>query len=259
MDGLSVILTALAAGGVVGLAMGTLGGGGGVLAVPALVYLLGMTPSMAATASLLIVTATSLTALTRHARGGDVCWRTGLQFACAGIPVSAGAAVLSTHLPAWSLTAAFALLAVAAAVKMIAGAPAEAEVSAPRQARAARAVGAGAGLGAVTGLLGVGGGFLAVPALVSAVSLRMRVAIGTSLLVIAVNSVVALTTRLVTGPSGPQWSVIAPFAAAAVLAAWDGRRLSMALSPVILRRAFGVVLVLLAVAMIADLALTAIR
>ncbi|GAA2966385.1 sulfite exporter TauE/SafE family protein [Actinokineospora diospyrosa] len=254
-----MILTALAAGGVVGFAMGTLGGGGGVLAVPALVYLLGMTPSMAATASLLIVTATSVTALSRHARGGDVCWRTGLLFAGAGVPVSAGAAVLSTHLPAWSLTAAFALLAIAAAVAMIGGAPTESTVDGPRPVRAARAVGAGAGLGAVTGLLGVGGGFLAVPALVGALSLRMRVAIGTSLLVIAVNSAVALGARLATGPTGPQWSVIAPFTAAAVLAAWDGRRLSISLSPVLLRRAFGVVLVLVAVAMLADLTLSAVR
>ncbi|RLK61778.1 sulfite exporter TauE/SafE family protein [Actinokineospora cianjurensis] len=252
-----MMVAALVAGGVVGFAMGALGGGGGVLAVPALVYLLGMTPSVAATASLLIVSVTSVVALVRHARGGDICWRTGLLFAGAGVPVSAGAAVLSGHLPAWSLTAAFALLAGVAAVVLLGTAPRESGVDVP--VRAARAVGAGAGLGAVTGLLGVGGGFLAVPTLVTALSLRMRVAIGTSLLVIAVNSLVALGTRLATGPTTVDWAVVGPFAATAVLAAWDGRRVSAALSPVVLRRAFGVVLVLVSAGMLTDVTLAAVR
>ncbi|WP_285609925.1 sulfite exporter TauE/SafE family protein [Actinokineospora globicatena] len=252
-----MMVMALVAGGVVGLAMGALGGGGGVLAVPALIYLLGMTPSAAATASLLIVSVTSVVALSRHARGGDICWRTGLLFAGAGVPVSAGAAVLSGHVPAWLLTAAFALLAGVASVVLLGTEPTESTVDAP--VRAARAVGAGAGLGAVTGLLGVGGGFLAVPTLVTALSLRMRVAIGTSLLVIAVNSLVALGTRLATTPTPMNWPVIAPFAAAAILAAWDGRRLSAALSPTTLRRAFGIALALVATAMLADLTLHALR
>ena len=73
----TVLVLALVAGAVVGLALGALGGGGSVLAVPALIYLLGFTPVAATTASLIIVTVTSVTALYAHARDGNVRWRTG--------------------------------------------------------------------------------------------------------------------------------------------------------------------------------------
>ncbi|MER7398813.1 TSUP family transporter, partial [Streptomyces sp. NPDC000151] len=79
------LILALVAGAVVGLALGALGGGGSVLAVPALIYLLGFTPAAATTASLLIVTVTSLTALYAHARAGHVRWRAGALFAAAGL------------------------------------------------------------------------------------------------------------------------------------------------------------------------------
>ncbi|NEA20857.1 TSUP family transporter, partial [Streptomyces halstedii] len=72
---MSVLVLALVAGAVVGLALGALGGGGSVLAVPALIYLLGFTPAAATTASLLIVAATTATSLYAHARAGHVRWR----------------------------------------------------------------------------------------------------------------------------------------------------------------------------------------
>ncbi|WP_369808263.1 TSUP family transporter, partial [Kitasatospora sp. MY 5-36] len=74
---MTTLILALAAGAVVGLALGGLGGGGSMLAVPALVYLLGFSPALATTASLVIVAATSLTGLLAHARAGRVRWRTG--------------------------------------------------------------------------------------------------------------------------------------------------------------------------------------
>ncbi|MEU7606652.1 TSUP family transporter, partial [Streptomyces sp. NPDC041003] len=76
---MSTLVLALVAGAVVGLALGALGGGGSVLAVPALIYLLGFTPAAATTASLIIVTATSATSLYSHATSGNVRWRTGPQ------------------------------------------------------------------------------------------------------------------------------------------------------------------------------------
>ncbi|MEU7169571.1 TSUP family transporter, partial [Streptomyces morookaense] len=82
---MSALILALAAGAVVGLALGALGGGGSVLAVPALIYLLGFAPGAATTASLLIVTATSATALYAHARAGNVRWKAGALFAAAGL------------------------------------------------------------------------------------------------------------------------------------------------------------------------------
>ncbi|MFE9254197.1 sulfite exporter TauE/SafE family protein [Streptomyces sp. NPDC006879] len=245
---MSVLLLALSAGAVVGLALGALGGGGSVLAVPALIYLLGFTPAAATTASLLIVTATSATALYRHATSGNVRWKTGALFAAAGILPAVAAAALATRLPEQALTAAFALIAALAAVRMFKASTGDGP---PRPVRPGRAAGAGAGLGAVTGFLGVGGGFLAVPALVGVLGLRMQVAVGTSLLVITVNSMAALLARA--GSGAPlHWAVIAPFTAAAILAAWDGKRLASKVSGHTLQRIFAVALLAVAAFMLAD-------
>jgi uncharacterized membrane protein YfcA len=111
--------------------------------------------------------------------------------------------------------------------------------------RPGRAAAAGAGLGAVTGVLGVGGGFLAVPALVGVLGMRMRNAVGTSLLVITVNSLAALSMRG-RAVEGLDWAVVGPFVGAAVLGAWDGKRLAARVSAPTLQRIFA--LVLLAVA-----------
>ncbi|MFF8913138.1 sulfite exporter TauE/SafE family protein [Streptomyces sp. NPDC015032] len=245
---MSTLILALTAGAVVGLALGGLGGGGSVLAVPALIYLLGFTPAAATTAGLLIVIVTSLTGLVAHAREGRVRWRTGGLFAAAGIVPAALAGALSARIPSGVLTAAFAGLAVVAAVRMLrprTGPTPQDSVS------AGRAAGAGAGLGAVTGFLGVGGGFLAVPALVAVVAVPMSAAVGTSLLVITVNSTAALVTRLAT-PTALDWTVIAPFAATAVLGAWDGQRLAAKVSTAALQRIFGAALLAVAVVMLVD-------
>ncbi|MEU5471883.1 TSUP family transporter, partial [Streptomyces lydicus] len=96
---MSVLILALVAGAVVGLALGALGGGGSVLAVPALIYLLGFAPAAATTASLVIVTATSLTALYAHARAGNVRWKAGMLFAAAGLVPAAVAGAAAAHRP----------------------------------------------------------------------------------------------------------------------------------------------------------------
>lgn len=245
---MTTLILALVAGAVVGLALGALGGGGSVLAVPALIYLLGFTPAAATTASLIIVSATSATALFTHATSGNVRWKTGALFAAAGIPPALAAAALAARLPGQLLTAGFAAVAGLAALRMLKSPATESEV---RPVRPVRAAGAGAGLGMVTGFLGVGGGFLAVPALVGVLGLRMRAAIGTSLLVITVNSLAALTVRT-SGSGPPDWAVVAPFTGAAILAAWDGKRLSSAIKGPVLQRVFAVVLLSVATFMLFD-------
>ncbi|OIJ64323.1 sulfite exporter TauE/SafE family protein [Streptomyces mangrovisoli] len=245
---MSAVILALCAGAVIGLALGALGGGGSVLTVPALIYLLGFTPVAATTAGLIIVGVTSATALSAQARDGHVRWRTGLLFAAAGTGPAMLGGALAGRLPAAVLTLAFAVLAAVAAVRML-------RPRTPRESgapvRAGRAAAAGAGLGAVTGVLGVGGGFLAVPALVDVVGLRMRAAVGTSLLVITVNSFAALAMRAGTA-HGLDWAVIGPFAGAAILGAWDGRRLSAKLPGATLQRVFAVVLLAVAGWMFVD-------
>ncbi len=246
---MSALVLGLLAGGVTGLALGALGGGGSVLAVPALMYLLGFPPAVAATASLVVVAVTSATALAAHAREGTVRWRAGGLFAAAGLlPAAIGGAV-SGRLPGGLLTGAFAVIAALAALRMLRPSAAVPHDDVP--ARPGRVVRAGAGLGAVTGVLGVGGGFLAVPALVNVVGLRMRAAVGTSLLVISVNSLVALAARAGSAVS-LDWTTVGPFAAAAILGAWDGRRLAAKVSGGTLQRIFAYVLLAVAVLMLAD-------
>ncbi|MEU1896050.1 sulfite exporter TauE/SafE family protein [Streptomyces pristinaespiralis] len=247
---MSALILALIAGAVVGLALGALGGGGSVLAVPALIYLLGFTPAAATTASLIIVTATSLTALYARARTGHVRWKAGAAFAAAGILPAALAGAAAARLPQAALTAAFAAVAALAAVKMLRPGPVAAD-GASDAVRPGRAAGAGAGLGALTGLLGVGGGFLAVPALVTVLAFEMQAAVGTSLLVISTNSVASLATRGAT-TAGLDWAVIAPFTATAILGAWDGKRLGQKVSGLLLQRVFALVLLVVAAFMLVD-------
>ncbi|MFR9798724.1 sulfite exporter TauE/SafE family protein [Streptomyces sp. MS06] len=247
---MSALILALVAGAVIGLSLGALGGGGSVLAVPALIYLLDFTPVAATTASLIIVTATSLTALFAHARDGNVAWKAGALFAVAGIVPAFLAGAVAGDLPAGVLTGAFAVVAGLAAVRMLRPSGA----ARPDSVRPLKAAGAGAGLGAVTGFLGVGGGFLAVPALVSVVGLRMRQAVGTSLLVISVNSLAALAAR--TGSNGDlRWGLIGPFAGAAILGAWDGKRLATKVTGTTLQRIFAFVLLGVAAFMLSDVLL----
>ena len=244
---MTALILALVAGAVIGLALGALGGGGSVLAVPALIYLLGFTPAAATTASLIIVTATSATALAAHARDGNVAWRTGALFAAAGIVPAFLAGAAAGHLPQAALTAAFAVIAALAALRMLR----PSRVGALARYTAGEGGRRGAGLGAVTGFLGVGGGFLAVPALVGVLGLRMRLAVGTSLLVITVNSLAALAAR--TGSGGDlRWEVIGPFAGAAILGAWDGKRLAAKITGGTLQRIFAFVLLAVAAFMLAD-------
>ncbi|WMX48181.1 sulfite exporter TauE/SafE family protein [Streptomyces roseicoloratus] len=244
---MTVLVLALIAGAVVGLALGALGGGGSVLAVPALIYLLGFTPAAATTAGLIIVTATSAVALYAHTRDGHVAWKTGALFAAAGIVPAFLAGAAAGRLPEAALTGAFAVIAALAALRMrrpSAAVP-------PDRIRPGKAAGAGAGLGAVTGFLGVGGGFLAVPALVGALGLAMRRAVGTSLLVITVNAFAALAARSGT-TGGLQWEVIAPFTGAAILGAWDGRRLAAKVSGITLQKVFSSILLAVAAFMLVD-------
>ncbi|WP_018571788.1 sulfite exporter TauE/SafE family protein [Streptomyces sp. PsTaAH-124] len=246
---MTVLILALTAGAVVGLVLGALGGGGSVLAVPALIYLLGFTPAAATTASLIIVTATSLTALYAHARAGHVRWKAGAAFAGAGVLPAAAVGAAAAQLPQPVLTVAFAAIAALSAIKMLR--PAGTARLKEGGVRPGKAAGAGAALGALTGLLGVGGGFLAVPALVTVLAFEMDAAVGTSLLVIAVNSLASLATRSGTAAS-LDWALIGPFIATAILSAWYGKRIAAKVSATHLQRIFAMVLLAMAALMLVD-------
>ncbi|MER6687410.1 sulfite exporter TauE/SafE family protein [Streptomyces olivaceoviridis] len=246
---MTVQILALIAGAVVGLVLGALGGGGSVLAVPALIYLIGFTPAAATTASLIIVTATSLTALYAHARVGHVRWKAGAAFAAAGILPAAAAGAAAAHVPQTILILTFAAIAALSAINMLR--PADTVRPKDGGVRPGKAAWAGAALGTLTGLLGVGGGFLAVPALVTVLAFEMDAAVGTSLLVITVNSLASLATRAGTAAS-LDWALIGPFVATAILGAWYGKRIAAKVSATHLQRIFAMVLLAVAASMLAD-------
>ncbi|MYR58445.1 TSUP family transporter, partial [Streptomyces sp. SID625] len=99
--------------------------------------------------------------------------------------------------------------------------------------------------------LGVGGGFLAVPALVTVLAFEMQAAVGTSLLVVSANSLASLAARGATS-SGVDWAVIGPFTGTAILGAWDGKRLAAKVTGTLLQRIFAAVLLAAAAAMLVD-------
>ncbi|MFD3889184.1 TSUP family transporter, partial [Streptomyces microflavus] len=187
------------------------------------------------------------TALYAPGLDGLVACMAGTLFAGGGVVRAFLAGTTAAHVPETALTAAFAVIAALAALRMLRPSTAE-----PTEGvRPAKAAGTGAGLGAVTGFLGVGGGFLAVPALVGVLGLQMNRAVGTSLLVITVNSFAALVARSGTGDD-LRWEVIAPFAGAAILGAWDGKRLAAKVAGATLQRVFAFTLLAVAAFMAVD-------
>jgi uncharacterized protein len=228
---LAVVLAVL-----VGVSLGLLGGGGSILAVPLLVYVAGMDAKEAIASSLLVVGTTSAVALIPHARAGRVRWRTGLLFGAAGMVGAYAGGRIAAFIPGEVLLGAFALMMLATAAAMIRGRrtpdrPAHTDVP------VVRVLLDGVVVGLVTGLVGAGGGFLIVPALVLLGGLPMPVAVGTSLLVIAMKSFAGLAGYLASVQI--DWPVALAVTAAAVLGSLVGSRLSGRVHPETLRKGFG--------------------
>jgi uncharacterized membrane protein YfcA len=211
-----MLVVAVLAGLAIGLSLGALGSGGSILAVPVLVYLLGQSPLAATTGSLVVVATAALSGAVLAHRAGHVYLGRGLAFSLLGTGGAALGATWSVHVaPAVLMTVFAGLMLVVAATmarRLLSDRrPADGalEVDAPIVAvsprflcdcpRALKVVVTGVAVGVVTGFLGVGGGFLVVPALVLALGLPMPAAVGTSLVVIAVNSVAAFTVRIAHG------------------------------------------------------------
>jgi len=183
-----MLIVAAALALLIGLSLGLLGGGGSLLTLPMLVYVLDVEPGQAIASSLLVVASTALVSAVVHARAGNVDYRTGALFGAAGMAGAFGGGRLAGHLPGNVLLAAFAAVMLAAGLAMIQPRKGGAAAAPPGHVSIVRILAAGAGAGAVAGLVGAGGGFLVVPALVLFGGLDMRRAIGTSLLVIALQS-----------------------------------------------------------------------
>jgi uncharacterized membrane protein YfcA len=262
------LVVAVVAGLLIGLSLGALGGGGSVLAVPVLVYALGQTAAQATTGSLVVVGLTSLVGALTARRAGNVLLGRGAAFGAVAVLGAGAGAALSGLVPEPVLLTAFAVLLVVVA-----------SVMAVRQLRARRGPGGAAArtravrlddpiisfsptfacqcpralkvlvtatvVGLLTGFLGVGGGFLVVPALVLALALPMEFAAGTSLVVITITSAAALVVRAGTG-THPDWGLVALLTVAAVVGGHLGARAAPRIDTHRLQAAFTVLLLMVA-------------
>lgn len=248
---LLVLALVLAIG--VGVSLGLLGGGGSILTVPLLVYVLGLPAHEAIAASLLVVGTTSLAALVPHARGGRVKWQTGVLFGAASMAGAYAAGRVAKQIPATVLLLLFGGMMLLTAIFMMRGRkePKQAQAATGEQPAASRGrrylliALEGLVVGAFTGLVGAGGGFLVVPALVLLGGLGMRHAVGTSLLVIAMKSFAGFAGYLAS--THVDWTLAGLVTVAAVSGSFVGARLVSKVPPEMLRRGFAWFVVVMAV------------
>ena len=266
-----MFLLTIVCGVAVGLSLGLTGGGGSILAVPLLVYVLALPSKEAVSVSLGAVGATSLVGAVQRAMQGEVEWKTGLLFAAAGVAGAPVGTWIGGWLPETLLLLLFAVLMVLVAVRMwirASSSPEEEPIIRTSARPASERTGpacrrdpsgrlpltsrclavllvAGVVTGVLSGLFGVGGGFVIVPALVLLTSLDIHRAVATSLLVIALVSGAGLAFHVWAGRSVPMetvWPFIAGGVVGLGVGTWAGGRLS----PVLLQKIFSVVIVAVA-------------
>jgi uncharacterized protein len=280
------MIAAVAVGLLIGVALGSLGGGGSILAVPVLVYLAGQSAVAATSTSLVAVGVASAVAAVGHARARRVRWDAAAAFLATGVFATWAGSAVSDQIDGDVVLLAFSGLVLVAAHRMLTACPSctkvgEANVNrtpppvrvlatpsrppgeiatgnvvltAPatastavrvRRGAAARVIVAGSIVGFLTGLFGVGGGFVIVPALTLALGLTLPTAIGTSLVIITGNAAIALAFR---GIDSVDWSIASPFAATTLIGASVGAVLARRLPPSRSLAAFAVLLVAVALA-----------
>jgi len=279
------MFVAVGLGLLIGLALGSLGGGGSILAVPVLAHIAGQSAVAATSTSLVAVGVAAAVAAVSHARADRVRWDAAAAFLITGIAGTWAGSTISGRLDGNVLLLAFSGLVLAAAYRMltacptctkvgeagavasasgspvhvetsasmvgIEGGPGSTVVVAPSQTLASgrlravsRVVAAGSVVGFLTGLFGVGGGFVIVPALTLALGLTLPVAIGTSLVVIAGNAAIALGFR---GVESVDWGVAIPFTATMLVGSTLGAAIADRLPPTRSLQAFAALLVAVAI------------
>ncbi len=205
-----MFITGLTASVLMGVVLGLMGGGGSILTVPIMVYLFGVPPATATGYSLFVVGITALIGSLAYIRKGDVDFKTGFAFAVPSfVGVYFSRALLVPNVPqtllslnSWSLTkdvfimSTFALLMLAASYSMIKGRKSRARALPSAGKRFQLIATQGLIVGILAGFVGAGGGFLIIPALVAVAGLEMRVAVGTSLMIIAFQSLLGFTGDL---------------------------------------------------------------
>ncbi len=220
----------LASGSLVGFSLGLVGGGGSILAVPLLVYLVGVSnPHVAIGTSAIAVAANAAANLVNHARAGNVKWRCALVFAAAGVLGAFGGSTLGKMVDGQKLLALFAVLMMLVGALMLRGRHGEGNASV-RLSRdnLPKLVGLGLGAGALSGFFGIGGGFLIVPGLMLATGVPILNAVGSSLVAV---TAFGLTTAVNYAFSGlVDWRLALLFIAGGIMGGLLGARSAKGLS-----------------------------
>ena len=247
-------ISIIVAGLITGMLLGIFGSGGSIITMPALLYLLGAEPKAAIAMSLGIVAVTATITAIQHWRHGNVNLRITAIFGLFGVIGTYFGALLGVVTPVVIQLGVFALVMYAAAWKMLKSPPQRKSVGAAAVTDCADAncddleyghiAVHGIAVGILTGIVGVGGGFLIVPALVLLSGLSMKKAVGTSLSIVALKSFAGFAGYA--GAVAIDYSMMATFTAIAVVGSVVGSQLGHRIPADLLKRGFGVFLVLVA-------------
>jgi uncharacterized membrane protein YfcA len=248
-----VTLLAIPFGLAIGLIVGAVGGGGAILALPVLVYVVGEPVGPASTASLIVVALAAGVGAASLARHGHVCWRLALTFSAPAAAASLVGTIANNAVSGRALILAFVpvmLIAALATWQRASRADDDRDPGCPRPDYA-RVLIAGAVVGLLTGFFGVGGGFIIVPVLTLAFGLGFRRAVATSLVIITLTGLAALASHLATG-ARPDPAVTAALAGSTAVGALLGTLVGRHLPQAALARGFAVVVSIVAVFLLAD-------
>lgn len=247
-------LLAILAGAITGIILGLFGSGGSILTVPALLYLLDTSPKAAIAMSLGIVAVTATISAFDNWRRGNVNLKIALMFSAFGVVGTYAGARVGVHTPAVLQLGLFAVVMYAAAYKMLRPGKAElkpvgAEVVHPlriseNSVNMLHIALHGLGVGMLTGLVGVGGGFLIVPALVLLSGIPMKQAVGTSLAIVAAKSYAGFAGYF--GAVQIDYALMATFTSIAIGGSFIGTRIAHRISNVVLKQSFAIFLVIVA-------------
>ncbi len=234
---------------IIGILLGLLGGGGSILTVPVLVYLAGQSAKSAIITSLVVVCITSTIAVIHYARRKHVCWKTGTTFGLAGMLGAFLGGRMSAYIPDPILLVLFSAVMLIASIAMLRSGDGPQNTAAPDDdfcplnLPVSAILFDGILVGLVTGLIGVGGGFLLVPALTLLAGLPIQAAIGTSLFIIILQSAAALAGHANQMNIDPELTSLITICA--VAGSFIGSRLSKSIDSRYLKRGFGVFVFLL--------------
>ncbi|MDD5295752.1 MAG: sulfite exporter TauE/SafE family protein [Rhodocyclaceae bacterium] len=236
-----MMMFALLSGMLTGLALGVFGSGGGIVVVPALIYLLHLPAKEAIAMGLGIIAITAVLSAWDHWRSGNVDLRAAAIFGPIGMVGTFAGARLGTVLPAGFQLGLFAFVMYIAAYRMLKKKPVALGAALGDRDRDARThvallAAAGIGVGLLAGVVGVGGGFLIVPALVLLAGVPMKRAVGTSLAVVSLNSLSGFAGYF--GSVAINFTLMGSFAAVTVLSSLTGARLARRLPAETLKKAF---------------------